>query len=391
MSTELDLNNRIRALEELLNRRSELTVTGLLTAANFQQKEMRIIRSEAGFKVLPRSSCNKVTEELDGLIKQLKTEIDQLPFSLSEQLLTGLQKLSRWLLYAQINPVAVDGCLRVISSTYAWALGKHKQLGGIYKARLAIYSFLLGEPDCCVNKLFVHHYFYRYSFYARRVSYLAKPGETRGAVAGFDWEQKESYVRCAEINPESRVLMTIHLGDFMGAFRYIAAQIPSDRPVMSLRRDIDQLDPRNLRHADDSRHRLYIHGQDSSLDIVRELRAGNQTLAVLFDLGRDFGETTEVEFFSRPARFVRGPAQLAIAGRARIFPFVCYREGKRDIIYMHPPFLPQVRANETLQQAVARVTQDLVRLAERWIRRHPAQWKYFDMLPAYFSPGEQRL
>jgi hypothetical protein len=78
VSTELDLNKRIRALEELLNRRSELTVTGLLAAANFQQKEMRIIRSEAGFKVLPRSSCNKVTEELDGLIKQLKTEIVQM-------------------------------------------------------------------------------------------------------------------------------------------------------------------------------------------------------------------------------------------------------------------------------------------------------------------------
>ncbi len=390
----VELHNRTRILEDILNNRAELTVISLLSTVNHRQHDrqeaIRIIRSETGFKVLPGTRDASVTEEIERLITQLEAEIDRLPVSMYERLLTALQALSRLLLSAQISPVVADACLRMISPIYGWALSKHKNLREIHQARLSLYSFLFAEPESYISSLFVRHYFYKYSFYARRISYLANSGLVYKADAEFDWEQCDSYVSCARLQAESRVLMTIHMGDFMGAFRYIAAQITSDRPVMSLRRDIDQLDPRHLRQADDPMHRLYIHGQDSPVDIVRALRAGNQTLAVLFDLGRDFGETTEVEFFSQPARFVRGPAQLAIAGRARIFPFVCFRAGKRNVIFMHPPFLPQARPHETLQQAAARVTQDLVRLAERWIRQSPAQWKYFDMLPAYFSHGEQR-
>ena len=386
----VELKHRTRALEDILDSRAELTVISLLSRVIHRQQGIRIVRSETGFKVLPGSSGVGVAEEIEKLITRLHDEIEKLPVSIPEQLLTGLQKLSRKLLFARLSPPVTDVCLRLISRIYVWALNRHKNQREIHQARLSLYSFLFAEPQRCIHSVFADHYFYRYSFYARRISYLANKGQGGKVDAVFEWEQQGSYVECARLQPESRVLMTIHLGDFMGAFRHIAAQTASDRPVISLRRDIDQLDPRHLRGTDDPMHRLFVHGQDNPVDIVRALRAGNQTLAVLFDLGRDFGETTEVEFFSQPARFVRGPAQLAIAGRARIFPFVCFRVGKRNVIVMHPPFLPQARADETLPQAATRVTQDLVSLAERWIRQYPSQWKYFDMLPAYFSHREQR-
>ncbi|MDP2284815.1 MAG: hypothetical protein Q8L06_11795, partial [Pseudohongiella sp.] len=99
---------------------------------------------------------------------------------------------------------------------------------------------------------------------------------------------------------------------------------------------------------------------------------------------------TEVTFFGHRARFVRGPAEMAILGRARIYPFVCFEEAGQACISMESSFLPEVRAGESLEKAVTRVTQTLVSLAEAWIRKNPAQWKYLDRLPHYLildKPG----
>ena len=244
----VELHNRTKILEDILNSRAELTVISLLSTVNHRQHDrqgqdhrqeaIRIIRSETGFKVLPRTSDASVTEEIERLITQLEAEIDRLPVSMYERLLTGLQTLSRQLLFAQISPVVADACLRMISPIYGWALSKHKSLREIHQARLSLYSFLFAEPESYISSLFVRHYFYKYSFYVRRISYLANSGLVYKADAEFDWEQRDSYVSCARLQAESRVLMTIHMGDFMGAFRYIAAQITSDRPVMSLRREL---------------------------------------------------------------------------------------------------------------------------------------------------------
>ncbi len=113
------------------------------------------------------------------------------------------------------------------------------------------------------------------------------------------------------------------------------------------------------------------------------LRKGNQSLGVLFDLREDFGATTEVLFFGQRARLVKGPALLAILGRAPIIPFVTWECEEVDRIEMEEMIDTRLLEGESLQHAVTRITQALARLAEKWIRRAPAQWKYLPALLGY--------
>lgn len=382
----MQTENKILRVEQILGSRAELLMLKALSSVPLPaDPAFRIVRSETGLKLIVRHTDSQLLhQQLEALCVQLSKVLASLPaVTLNERMQVSLQKLWRKLLISRMPSVLKDFGLRLVVTLYGVLQRRHRELGMLQEQRTLLLSFLLREPEHSVRKILQRQLYYKLYFYARRVDYLAYGAPADKTL--FEWAEAESYQHCAGMYPESRVLMTIHMGDFIGAFRHIAASVSPDRPVISLRRDIDQLDPRNLRQLDDPVHTQYLHGQGNPVEIAQALRRGNQTLAVLFDLGRDFGETTEVEFFSHRARFVRGPAQLAIAGRARIFPFVCFRCGSRNIIQMHAPFLPQARAGESLRQAAARVTQELVRLAEQWIHERPEQWKYLDVLPGYFA------
>lgn len=398
--SECDAEKIIATIEQHLASRAEPFVIRMLSGIDLKDVSLiRILRSERGFRLVIKGDHSMPAHGVAGIQKNLQAQLADLmsrvdaavcqlpPKTIGEVLLTSFQSLSTRLLDYNIKPALLDLCLRSITITYAVILRKHNKLGAIHAAKVAVLSFLLKEPDKHIRRILALHQYYRLSFYARRIRYLSPDITPIGQQENFEWPDCESYARCSQLYRESRVLMTIHMGDFMGAFRHIAAHGAADRAVMSLRRDLDALDTRHLRSKNDDTHRLFRHGIDNPAGIVDALRGGNQTLAILFDLGRDFGEIAEVEFFRHRAGFVRGPAQLAIAGRARIFPFFCVRIGARNVIQMSPPFLPEVRQGESLRQAAGRVTQDLVRLAERWIHCHPEQWKYLDMLPAYFIPS----
>ena len=125
------------------------------------------------------------------------------------------------------------------------------------------------------------------------------------------------------------------------------------------------------------------HGVDSPIEAVAGLRRGDHSLGVLFDLRDDFGTTTEVMFFGCRAHLVKGPALLAIAGRAPIIPFVTWECAGIDVIAMEDLIDTRVLHGESMGAAVTRITQKLALLAERWIKRAPEQWKYLPSLPGY--------
>lgn len=399
MRSEVLVNSRIAVIESMLGSRIEPFVIKILHGIKPPSgKLFRIVRSETGFRVLPsqvpetarsenRCANERLYQQLDELAGQIRLQMNDMPrMSLNERLQLLLQRVSRRLMFSSVSLSSLDLMLRLLGLVQESLADSHCDIKGPRLHRLTLYSLLLNEPDHTVRKLLRWHDFYKKSFYARRLRYLREESVTHTSLESFEWHEREAYLDCALRHTESRVLITIHMGDFFGAFRHIAMQGQQDRPVISLRRDANQLNPRHLRGRNDGAHKLYMHGEDSPAAIVSALRKGNQTLAILFDLGRDFGQIAEVDFFGHRAGFVRGPAQMAIAGHARIFPFVCFRSGSRTVIQMHPPFLPQARTDESLDQAAARVTQQLVTLAEKWIRAHPAQWKYLDVLPAYFLP-----
>lgn len=247
----------------------------------------------------------------------------------------------------------------------------------------------LNEPAATLRQWLIRHRFWLDYQYARRLAHLDSDSDGGRLLADFIWPDRDAYLACLQADSASRVLVTIHMGDFFGAFRVIASEADPGRQVTSLRREEDDGRVQRMLVNNPGAHHIARHGIDQPTDIIAALRKGNHTLTALFDLSTHFGETVEVLFFGQPARFVRGPAQMAIMGRARIIPFVTYESGGRQIVEMASAIDVGLRSGESLQDAAARITQQLATLAERWIRQHPEQWKYLDRLLGYFSWAQQ--
>ncbi|MDO9518680.1 MAG: hypothetical protein Q7L19_00520 [Pseudohongiella sp.] len=379
-------------LEELINSRIEPLNLMMLALLPASRRTFRVTRGEQGFSV---HFCGNIVddtiftktlhEELSAAIAAIQNSCHPLSSaSATEKLVIAFRKILRRVVDSTIAPALQKGTINILSGIQIRLAGRVKDARKYHSTRLEVLSHLLQEPQSTVADMLRSHQYYLQWNYARRLRHL-RQSDDGSFKQTFCWPERDAYVAMSRDCDDSRVLVSIHMGDFFGAFRAIADALDQSRSVISLRRegDTDSIRTLSRRHA--AGHRVYMHGKENPVTIVRALRAGGQTLSVMFDLGRDFGETTEALFFGHRARFVRGPAELAIMGRARIYPFVSYSEDGRDWIRMEPAFVPELRPGESLQDATSRVTQTLVTLAERWIRQYPAQWKYLDTLPSYLA------
>lgn len=388
--TVLGLTQR---LESILNSRMEPFNIQMLMLLPVSSGNFRITKGEFGLKVhalgdLPGDARYRVLlhEELSDMIATLESAPLQLPCPTILEKLTVQLRRSIWAVVdSGVSLFLVKHLVRQLTLVKCKLSVKISGAQQYHGARLHALSYLLQEPTRVTINLLCEHQYYLYWNYARRLRHLRKTASQISCPEDFCWPARDAYSAMNKDCRESRVLVTIHMGDFFGAYKCIAEALETSRPVISLRREGDAAPVRTLspRHAED--HKVLIHGKENPLTIVRALRSGGQTLSVLFDLGQDFGETTEVTFMGQRACFVRGPAELAILGRARIYPFVSFSDAGRDWIHMESAFVPEVRAGENLQEAVNRVTQKLVTMAEGWIRQYPAQWKYLDRLPSYLT------
>lgn len=114
---------------------------------------------------------------------------------------------------------------------------------------------------------------------------------------------------------------------------------------------------------------------DDGGGVTRRLLAAlknGQTVALLSD--RDLsGRGVEVEFFGERTTLPTGPAALAIRTGAAIVPVAAYfapREGHH--IVLEPEIA--IPSEGSIEQRVAAVTQELARVLEVQVRRHPEQW-----------------
>jgi hypothetical protein len=244
---------------------------------------------------------------------------------------------------------------------------------------------LLNEPEREMRQMLRSNNIYSEYNYAKRLIHLNNKSESKNIIQRFHWPQRDEYLNYIADNQCSRVLVTIHMGDIYGAFNCIASVSDRNRSVISLRLEGRDDDGHERFAAECVNHLTFRHGQQNPLTVVSALRKGNHTLAVLFDLTKHFGETVEVMFFGQKARFVKGPAELAIMGRTAIFPFVTYEQDGLDCIDMEAVIDTRLFPEETLEQGVVRITQRLVTLAEKWIRRNPDQWKYLSSVMDYLQ------
>lgn len=374
----------IQTIEAMLNGRLEPFSFNLLMAVPDTPGSPGIVNSELGFRLTLPGNVEQHQAAMASVIAILKHADQQLPpVSLPEKL--ALQaRHAVWRLTNSSAPLLlVRSGLTLLIRLQAVLQLQIEAVRGYHQLKVDILSNFLQEPERKTARLIQSHQFYLYWNYAKRLRHLRQKNPVSALIPDFYWAERADYSAMTTVCKDSRVLATIHMGDFFGAFKCIADELQEARPTISLRRDGETEGIKNLSQRLADEHQVFMHGKDNPVRIVNALRAGGQTLSILFDLSDDFGETTEVIFFGHRARFVRGPAEMAILGRARIYPFVCFDDAGQSRICMEPSFMPELRTGERLQDAVTRVTQTLVSLAERWIRQNPAQWKYLDRLPHY--------
>jgi KDO2-lipid IV(A) lauroyltransferase len=104
--------------------------------------------------------------------------------------------------------------------------------------------------------------------------------------------------------------------------------------------------------------------------LAQRLRAG-AFVCLLAD--RDVtGSGIEVDFFGEKARMMGGSAALAVQTGAALMPVVLWYEGLRPAAHIFPEV--PVPAEGTRREKVTAMTQELARIFEAGITRHPQDW-----------------
>jgi KDO2-lipid IV(A) lauroyltransferase len=113
----------------------------------------------------------------------------------------------------------------------------------------------------------------------------------------------------------------------------------------------------------------------AGLGLIRTLRRGGM-VAMVIDAGIDREGSIPVEFFGRPTLFPEGPARLArLTDSAIVFGLAVRRPGGLFKAYICPPLLPDRELPPA--EDIARLTQELARTFEGFVRRYPSQWYAF--------------
>jgi len=118
----------------------------------------------------------------------------------------------------------------------------------------------------------------------------------------------------------------------------------------------------------------------TGLQLLRALRRG-EMVALIVDVGYKDNGGVPVSFLGHRTHFPAGPARLArISGAPIVFGVAVRRPGNRFIAYASPPIFSDRKKDA--EQDIRDVTQQLVDMFERFVRRYPDQWYVFrDMWP----------
>lgn len=374
------LSSTCKALEQILSRREPSVIRALLREYPWPSGATRLLHTEVGPRIesSPQDFCVAASRRLLDYASGMPAWFSRR--TLVEAVYVFLQRMAANCLESTLAVRQQQRILRVLHRLRAPLKSCLPAAAAHREAVLLGLSPLLHEPHAALRRLLQQHDFYFEYNYAKRCEHDVATGAL-STQPRFVWPDREVYAALVRRHPGSRVLVTIHMGDFVGAFRCVAELVESGRTVLSLQRE--RRSPTADAPGSDLHLQVLRHGVDAPLEAVAGLRKGDRSLGVLFDLRDDFGTTTEVMFFGCRARLVKGPALLAIAGRAPIIPFITWESAGVDVIEMEDLIDTRVLCGESVTTAATRITQRLALLAERWIRRAPEQWKYLPSLPGY--------
>ena len=206
-------------------------------------------------------------------------------------------------------------------------------------------------------------------------------------------ESLSSYKELVASDPRSRIIATFHFGDFVFGMNYLLRHEPVQRGRIVLTQRIsDRAYFDNMRRAFSDRvtspEQQWLTDGLSAARLGERLRNESTTLVTFCDLPPQFGAGTRIEFLGRRAQFPRGAASLALRYQVPILPAICcYRRGLHHIV-LAQQIEPHVSNDEDRSACVARLTRQLTRQLESFVRVYPWQWRFLASLPSYFAESE---
>ncbi|MDX1491905.1 MAG: hypothetical protein R3332_11505 [Pseudohongiellaceae bacterium] len=241
----------------------------------------------------------------------------------------------------------------------------------LHRRALSI-SYFFKEPEKKALGLLQRQHLNRYRQVLSRER-LYSGGVAQGA--GYAWPEREAYRRYIKGSEQSRILLGVHLGDFIDAYLHIGRESHENWSVLVPRRE--EADGDALANTALSSNLTLLHANKySPAAMATRLRNGRHTLAIMADLHSGFGETVPVRFLGQSARFVKGPACIALLSACPVIPFVSFHQDKQNHIVMSEVIHPTVHSGETFSDAVSRLTQKFATFCEHWVKRYPEQWKF---------------
>jgi lauroyl/myristoyl acyltransferase len=201
---------------------------------------------------------------------------------------------------------------------------------------------------------------------------LRIPGLTAAQLTeGMTYDGYE-HIAAGRAAGRGTILALPHLGGWEWAGTQLAA---IGHPVSVV---VERIEPPDLfEWFTTFREKLGMHvipvGPSAAARCVAAL-AGNHLLCLLSDRLIDGTAGVEVQFFGETTSLPAGPATLALRTGAALLPAAVYFEARTDshLGLVLPPLDTTRRAG--LRADVTRVTQDLARAYELFIRRAPTQW-----------------
>jgi KDO2-lipid IV(A) lauroyltransferase len=144
-------------------------------------------------------------------------------------------------------------------------------------------------------------------------------------------------------------------------------------PIEVIARPLDNpaLDRRMCAFREMAGNRV-VYKQDALRQVLRTLHAGGG-VAILMDQNVQEKDGIFVDFFGRPAATTTVAAALAVKTGCALVPghTTIGPDGRYRAVY-DPPL--QWTPSGDKQADIARLTQELTRVIEGWIRQHPEQW-----------------
>ena len=228
------------------------------------------------------------------------------------------------------------------------------------------------EPDVALVRRWSRRTFGEYSRYwvdGARLPFV----DEAGVRARFRFERGEEHLRSAVAQGQGVVLALPHVGSWEWGGAWLALE---GAPMTAV---VERLEPEQLfewfvgQRAAMGLTAVPL-GEGSGPALLRALKQG-KVAGLISD--RDLaGHGVEVEFFGERTTLPGGAATLALRTGAALLPAVVYSgPGNWHTGVVHPP-LDTTRSG-SLRADVARLTQEMARAFEEFIRRRPEQWHLY--------------